>query len=65
MPKCQCKNIINKRKNNVTSSEPSYLTTARPEQINRVGVHKNNLKNYFMNIIEVLKEEFFKKPQRN
>lgn len=65
MSKCQCKNIIIRRKGNVTSPKPSYPTTARPEQVNRVEAHKNDLKNDFVKIMEVLKEEIFFNPQRN
>jgi hypothetical protein len=41
----------------MTPTEPRYLTTASPEYSNTAEAQENNLKNNFMTMIELSKEE--------
>jgi hypothetical protein len=55
-----CKNIINNTQGNISPLEPRYRTTAGPEYSNIHEAQEIDLKNTFMNIREMLKEEMNK-----
>lgn len=57
MSKCQHKNTINSRKDNILLPEPIYPMTTRPEHSNTAKPQEDELKNSLVKMVEVLKEE--------